>query len=205
MFNLLPCPNSIRYSWFWSGPQRQTRGDSSIWPPGRHQIAWWYIPWTSPKSQNPKSKIPKIQNPQNPKSLKSKIQNPQNPKIQNPKSPKSKIPKIPKSKIQNPQNPKSPKSENPKSKIPKIQNPKSPKSKIQTFLAGSWGRQCCSPDCALALVTHHFVCATVHVSIVRLRCIDLSLSPLPISLEGRRKVFSCGVTSAALPKQALQE
>ena len=66
-------------------------------------------------------------------------------------------------------------------------------------------RQCCSPDCALALVTHHFVCATVHVSIVRLRCIDLSLSPLPISLEGRRKVFSCGVTSAALPKQALQE
>ena len=68
-----------------------------------------------------------------------------------------------------------------------------------------WRRQCCSPDCALALVTHHFVCATVHVSIVRLRCIDLSLSPLRISLEGRRKVFSCGVTSAALPKQALQE
>ena len=71
--------------------------------------------------QNPKSKIPKIQNPQNP----------QNPKSQNPHNPKSKIPKIPKSKIQNPQNP--------KSKIPKIQNPKSPKSKIQVFLAGFWG------------------------------------------------------------------
>ena len=85
-----------------------------------------------PKSpvQNPKSKIPKIQNPQNPKSpkskipkfqtlhikicyimfQKSKIQNPQNPE-----NPKSKIPKI--------QNPKSPKSQKPKSKIPKIQNP----------------------------------------------------------------------------------
>ena len=87
-----------------------------------------------PKSpvQNPKSKIPKIQNPQNPKSpnskiqtlhikicyimfQKSKIQNPQNPK-----SPKSQKPKSPQSKIQNPQNP--------KSKIPKIQNP-----------AGFWG------------------------------------------------------------------
>ena len=86
------------------------------------------------------------------------------------------------------------------------------KGKAQTVEAlsridhgGETPRQCCSPDCALALVTHHFVCATVHVSIVRLRCIDLSLSPLPISLEGRRKVFSCGVTSAALPKQALQE
>ena len=115
-----------------------------------------------PKSpvQNPKFKIPKIQNPQNPK-----IQNPHNPKskipkiptIQHPKSPKSKIPKI-----QNPsffgrilgilgildfgfgrfwildlgfrpQNPKSklPKIQNPKSKIPNPQNPKSPKSKIQ--------------------------------------------------------------------------
>ena len=99
-------------------------------------------------SQNPKSKIPKLQNPKSPK---SKIQNPQNPKspkskIQNPpnlgrwgphikicyitvQNPKSKIPKIqnpksPKSKFQNPQNPKSPRS--------KIQNPKSPnpKSKI---------------------------------------------------------------------------
>ena len=94
-------------------------------------------------SQNPKSKIPKHQNPKSPK---SKIQNPQNPKspkfgalgpshkdllhngpkskIQNPKSPKSKIPKIqnppnPKSKIQNPPNP--------KSKIQNPQNPKSPK------------------------------------------------------------------------------
>ena len=82
-----------------------------------------------PKSpvQNPKSKIPKIQNPKSPK---SKI-----PKIQNPQSPNSKIQTLhikvcyimfQKSKIQNPQNP-----ENPKSKIPKIQNPKSPKSKIQ--------------------------------------------------------------------------
>ena len=92
-----------------------------------------------PKSpvQNPKSKIPKIQNPQNPKSpkskipkfqtlhikicyimfQKSKIQNPQNPE-----NPKSKIPKI--------QNPKSPKSQKPKSKIPKIQNPQNPKSKF---------------------------------------------------------------------------
>ncbi len=48
-------------------------------------------------------------------------------------------------------------------------------------------RQCCSTDCALALVTHHFVCATVHVSIVRLRLIDLSLSPLPISLGSTAK------------------
>ena len=115
MFNLLPCPNSIRYSWFWSGPQRQTRGDSSLWPPG---TVTKLPSGTSPgPPQNPKSKIPKIQNP--------KIQNP---KI--PKSPKSKIPKIPKSKIQNPQNPqnpKSPKSQNPKSKIPKIQNPQNPK------------------------------------------------------------------------------
>ena len=77
--------------------------------------------------QNPRSKIPTIQNPKSPK---SKI-----PKIQNPKSPKSKIPKI-----QNPQNPKSPAKlqnlgrwglhikncyitiQNPKSQIPKIQN-----------------------------------------------------------------------------------
>ena len=59
--------------------------------------------------QNPRSKIPTIQNPTSPK---SKI-----PKIQNPKSPRSKI-----------RNPKFP---NPKSKIPQIQNPKSPESKIQ--------------------------------------------------------------------------
>ena len=87
-----------------------------------------------PKSpvQNPKSKIPKIQNPQNPKSPNSKIQTLhikicyimfQKSKIQNPQNPEN-----PKSKIQNPQNPKSPKSKIPK--IPKIQNPKSPKSKI---------------------------------------------------------------------------
>ena len=77
------------------------------------------------RPQNPKSKLPKIQNPKSPKSSKFKIPNPQNPK--------SKIPKI--------QNPKSPKSsaeiqnlgrwgphvkncfimiQNPKSKIPKI-------------------------------------------------------------------------------------
>ena len=72
-----------------------------------------------PKSpvQNPKSKIPKIQNPQNPKSPKSKIQ-----------TLHIKICYImfQKSKIQNPQNP-----ENPKSTIPKIQNPQNPKSKIQ--------------------------------------------------------------------------
>ena len=104
MFNLLPCPNSIRYSWFWSGPQRQTRVDSSFWPPGT--VA--KLPsGTSPgPPQNPK-----IQNHQN---LKSKI-------------PKSKITKIPKAKIQNPQNPKSQK---PKSKIPTIQNPQNPKSKL---------------------------------------------------------------------------
>ena len=99
-----------------------------------------------PKSpvQNPKSKIPKIQNPKSPK---SKI-----PKFQNPQNPKSKLfwPDFgdfgfgiaaPKSKIQTPQNPKSPKSKilrqnpkfgalgashkellhnDPKSKIPKI-------------------------------------------------------------------------------------
>ena len=113
MFNLLPCPNSIRYSWFWSGPQRQTRGDSSLWPLG-----------TVAKLPSGTSPGP----PQNPK-----IQNPQNP--QNPKSPKSQNPKSPKTKIQNPQNPKiqNPQNPNPKSKIPKIknhQNPKSPKSKI---------------------------------------------------------------------------
>ena len=112
-----------------------------------------------PKSpvQNPKSKIPKIQNPKSPKSKIPKFQNPNFahkdllhnvPKIQNPKSPKSRKSKIqnpqnPKSKIpkiqnpQNPQNPKSPKSQ--KSKIQNPQNPKSPKSKIQAFLAGFWG------------------------------------------------------------------
>ena len=119
MFNLLPCPNSIRYSWFWSGPQRQTRGDSSLWPPGTvTKLPSGTSPGPSqnpqnpksPKSQNPKSKI---KNPQNPKSPKSKI-----PKIQNPENPKSKIPTI-----QNPQNPKIQNPQNPKSKIPKIQNP----------------------------------------------------------------------------------
>ena len=56
MFNLLPCPNSIRYSWFWSGPQRQTRGDSSLWPPG---TVTKLPSGTSPRPpQNPK-----IQNP----------------------------------------------------------------------------------------------------------------------------------------------
>ena len=108
MFNLLPCPNSIRYSWFWSGPERQARGDSSLWPPG---TVTKLPSGTSPgPPQNPK-----IQNPQNPKSPKSKIQNPQNPKSQNPKSPQSKI--------QNPQNPKIQNPKSPKSKIPKIQNP----------------------------------------------------------------------------------
>ena len=109
-----------------------------------------------PKSpiQNPKSKIPKIQNPKSPKSKIPKfqnpnfahkdllhnvpktkipkIQNPQNPKIQNPQNPKS-----PKSKIQNPQILKS-KLQNPNSKIQNPQNPKSPKSKIQASLAGFW-------------------------------------------------------------------
>ena len=114
-------------------------------------------------SQNPKSKIPKLQNPQNPKSPKfgalgashedllhngpkSKIQNPQN-RQKNLDfgfwiggfwildfGPKIQNPKSPRSKIQNPQNP--------KSEIPKIQNPKSPKSpkssaKIQNL--GRWG------------------------------------------------------------------
>ena len=54
------------------------------------------------RPQNPKSKLPKIQNPQNPKSQIPKIQNPKSkiPKIQNPKSPKSKIQNPPpKSKI----------------------------------------------------------------------------------------------------------
>ena len=124
MFNLLPCPNSIRYSWFWSGPQRQTRGDSSLWPPG---TVTKLPSGTSPgPPQNPK-----IQNTKSPKSPKSKMQNPQNPKIQNPQNPenpKSKIPKIPKSKI-----PKSPKSKIQNPQNPKIQNPKSPKSKIQTL------------------------------------------------------------------------
>ena len=119
-----------------------------------------------PKSpvQNPKSKIPKIQNPQNPKSKIPKIPKSQNPnfahkdllhnvpKIQNPKSPKSRKSKIPK--IQNPQNPKSqnPKSpqskiqnpqnqnpQNPKSKIPKIQNPQNPKSSAEIQNLGRWG------------------------------------------------------------------
>ena len=61
----------------------------------RHQIALWYIPWTSPKA--PKSAKSKIQNPQDPKSQIPQIQNPKSPNPQNPKSPESKI-----------QNPKSP-------------------------------------------------------------------------------------------------
>ena len=140
MFNLLPCPNSIRYSWFWSGPQRQTRGDSSLWPPGT------VTKLPSGTSPGP-PQIPKIQNPKSPKSPKSKIpkipkskipksQNPKSPKSQNPKSPKSKIPKILKSKItkipkiQNPQNPKIQNPQNPKSPKSKIQNPQNPKSKL---------------------------------------------------------------------------
>ena len=103
MFNLLPCPNSIRYSWFWSGPQTQNRVDSSLWPPGT------VTKFPSGTSPGP---------PQNPK-----IQNPQNPKSKIPKIPKSKIPKIQKAKTQNPQNPKSPKSQKPKSKIQNPQNP----------------------------------------------------------------------------------
>ena len=92
------------------------------------KFGFWILDWGiwdfGFRPQNPKSKIPKIQNPQN---QKSKI-----PKIQNPKSPRSKI--------QNPQNPKSSAKiqnlgrwgphikicyitiQNPKSKIPKIQN-----------------------------------------------------------------------------------
>ena len=141
MFNLLPCPSSIRYSWFWSGTQRQTRVDSSLWPPGTVTKLPSSTSPGPPKIENPKSpnpQNPKIQNPQNPK-----IQNPQYP--QNPKStksqkPKSKILKIPK--IQNPKSPKSqiPTIQNPQNrKIQNPQNPKSPKSKIQTFLAGFWG------------------------------------------------------------------
>ena len=119
MFNLLPCPNSIRYSWFWSGPQGQTRVDSSLWPPG---TVTKLPSGTSPQPpQNPKSpKSPKSKIPKNPK---SKIQNPQNPKSQNSKSQNPKPSKSPQSKIQNPQNPKIPNPQNPKSKIPEIQNP----------------------------------------------------------------------------------
>ena len=126
--------------------------------PGSACTVFFFLCSIQNLSQNPKSKIPKHQNPKSPKSKIPKIQNPPNlgrwgPHIkicyitvQNPKSkipqiqnPKSKIPKIqnppnPKSKIQNPPNP--------KSKIPKIQNPrnlgphkdllhKGPKSKIQ--------------------------------------------------------------------------
>ena len=83
IFNLLSCPNCIRYSWLWSGPQRQTRADSSLWPPG---TVTKLPSGTSPgPPQNPK-----IQNPKSRKNPKSKI----------PKVPKSKLPKIPK--IQNP-------------------------------------------------------------------------------------------------------
>ena len=139
MFNLLPCPNSIRYSWFWSGPQRQTRGDSSLWPPG---TVTKLPSGTSPgPPQNPK-----IQNPQNPKSKIPKIQNPQNPQNPKPKTPGFWILDFgdfgfwildfgdfgfwilgildfgfwilgPESQIQNP-----------KSKIPKIQNPQNPQN-----------------------------------------------------------------------------
>ena len=134
MFNLLPCPNSIRDSWFWSGPQRQTRVDSSLWPPGTDaKLPSGTSPGPPQNPENPKSpksKIPKIQGSKIPQI--PKIQNPKSPKSQNPHNPKSKIPKIPKakpkSKIPTIQNPKSPKSkiqnpQNPKSKIPKIQNP----------------------------------------------------------------------------------
>ena len=113
--------------------------------PGSACTVFFFLCRIQNLSQNPKSKIPKLQNPKSPKSKIPKIQNPQKPK--SPKfgalgaaqkdllhnGPKSKIPKI-----QNPQNPKSkiPKIQNPqdpKSKIrnPQIQNPKSPKSKIQ--------------------------------------------------------------------------
>ena len=134
MFNLLPCPNSIRYSWFWSGPQRQTRGDSSLWPPGtvtKLPSGTSPGPPQNPKIQNPKS--PKSQIPKIPKSKIPKIQNPQNPKI--PKIPKSKIPKIPKAKIQNPHNPKSKIPKIPKSKIPKIPKSKIPKIQNPSFFA----------------------------------------------------------------------
>ena len=124
--------------------------------PGAACTVFFFLCRIQNLSQNPKSKIPKLQNPkskipkiQNPKSPKSKIQNPPNlgrwgPHIkicyitvQNPKS-KIQNPQNPKSKNQNPQNPKSkiPKMQNPKSEIPKSKiqnppNPKSPKSKIQ--------------------------------------------------------------------------
>ena len=87
MFNLLPCPNSIRYSWFWSGPQRQTRVDSSLWPPGtvtKLPSGTSPEPPRNPKIQNPKSQNPKSPKSQKPKSKIPTIQNPQNPKIQNP-------------------------------------------------------------------------------------------------------------------------
>ena len=117
MFNLLPCPNSIRYSWFWSGPQRQTRGirASDLQAPSPNCLVVHPLdPPKIPKSKIQKSKIPKIQNP----------------KIQNPKSPKSKTPQKPKSKIPKIQNPPNPKSHNPKSPQSKIQNPQNPKSKL---------------------------------------------------------------------------
>ena len=117
---------------------------SKIRRPGSACTVFFFLCRIQNLSQNPKSKIPKLQNP---KSKIPKIQNPKSkiPKIQNPKSPKSKIqnpPNLgrwghhrkicyitvqnPKSRIPKIQNP-----QNPKSKIPKIQNPKSPRSKIQ--------------------------------------------------------------------------
>ena len=104
MFNLLPCPNSIRFLKWPPKAKADQGGFEPLTSRHRRQIA----PLDLPKIT--KSKIPKIPKIQNPKSPKSKI-----PKIQNPQNPKSKIPKT--------QNPKSPKSQNPKSKIPKIQNP----------------------------------------------------------------------------------
>ena len=106
--------------------------------------------------QNPRSKIPTIQNPKSPKSKIPKIQNPQDPKskiheiwgrmkicyitVQNPKSPKSakKVWILDWGTLDfgfRPQNPKSPRSkiqnpQNPKSPRSKIQNPQNPKSQI---------------------------------------------------------------------------
>ena len=79
-----------------------------------------------PKSpvQNPKSKIPKIQNPQNPKSPNSKI-----PKIQNP-SFFGRILGILDLGLR---------PQNPKSKLPKIQNPQNPKSSAKIQNLGRWG------------------------------------------------------------------
>ena len=126
-------------------PPKSKIPNPQIWP----HIKICYI-----TVQNPRSKIPTIQNQKSPK---SKI-----PKTQNPKSPKSKIPeiwghiKICYITVQNPKSPKSakkvwildfglgdfgfwisaPKSkiqnpQDPKSKIQNPQNPKSPKSKIR--------------------------------------------------------------------------